>query len=107
MKREDEIYMASENTEMPFTTEVAQQVLRKAWRQGAQWADEHQSTTWIDINSNFPKINQEQKVSEWLFLRLSNGETVIGHMSQDKHFYQSHSGATLYNVTHWMNIPEI
>ena len=76
MSREDEIYMASENTEMPFTTEVAQQVLRKAWRQGAVWADEHQPSPWIDINSNLPKINKQQKVSEWLFLRLSNGETV-------------------------------
>ena len=43
MSREDEIYCASENAKMPFTTEVSQQALREAWRQGAKWADEHQT----------------------------------------------------------------
>lgn len=37
MSREDEIYCASENAKMPFTTEVSQQALREAWRQGAKW----------------------------------------------------------------------
>ena len=103
MSREDEIYCASENSEMPFTTEVARQTLREAWRQGAQWADEHQPNPWISVKDKLPKKNADV-FFKWHDKETKHTYTRCGYY--DGEYFKSEHEIEKTRVTCWMLIPK-
>lgn len=67
--------------------------------QGVEYGRTHK---WISIKEQKPVIIQDDTISEWLFVKTADGERLVGHMHKDGRFTASHTGAEIYNVTHWM-----
>ena len=73
------------------------------FRQGAQWADEHQKNPWISVEDRLPEIGEKViTITNKGKLLLVARTTQPPHHEQGGWRWEHYAG----KVTHWMPIPE-
>lgn len=78
-----------------------QDMLVEAFRCGAEWADEHPKSPWIDINVELPEVKKRV-----IFL-CNDKKAYFGYNNIDCESATITNAPDGVKITHWMPIPEL
>lgn len=104
MTREEQIQKEA----VSFCNKICPQLLvgEYSFIQGAEWADEHPKSSWISVEDDLPKQDEEvivlcNELKVAPFYKISFGHIV------DKTIYKDYNGWNIPGVIYWFQMPKI
>lgn len=71
--------------------------------EGAVQADKHPESLWISVTERLPENDFNCIVTN----EYGRGVNIAYYVKEEKLWHTSYSGEAVYEVTHWMKVPEI